>query len=148
MSWVCAHPDFSSIPDNSFSTEIFADGYHPVEKSFTVNEGTITNLNIQLVPIGAVSTAGDGDGATTGLPQDEQHVVIITNPVDYREKNDSIRIAAMTNNNQNYQTSGSNPCSHPKCSNKSSGLTRLLLLLFPTLSTSAALFSPSPFNFS
>ena len=36
--------------------EVFADGFHPVEKTFTVNEGTITNLNIQLVPVGFVSS--------------------------------------------------------------------------------------------
>lgn len=36
---------------NEKKTEIVADGYHPAEKTFTVNEGQITNLNIQLVPI-------------------------------------------------------------------------------------------------
>lgn len=36
--------------------EIFADGYHPAEKTFTVNEGVITNLSIQLIPLGFVSS--------------------------------------------------------------------------------------------
>ena len=40
----------SSLP------EIFADGYHPAEKTFTVNEGVITNLSIQLIPLGFVSS--------------------------------------------------------------------------------------------
>jgi len=38
-----------------FTVEVTADGYQPVEKTFTVSEGQITNLNIQLVPIGTVS---------------------------------------------------------------------------------------------
>ena len=37
--------------------EIFADGYHPAEKTFTVSEGVITNLSIQLVPLGLVSNS-------------------------------------------------------------------------------------------
>lgn len=32
-----------------YTVEIFADGYHPAEKTFTVNENQITNLNIQLL---------------------------------------------------------------------------------------------------
>ena len=41
-----------------------------MEKSFTVNEGTITNLNIQLVPIGIVSKEESGDDSfTENVPQ-------------------------------------------------------------------------------
>lgn len=41
--------------------EIFADGYHPAEKTFTVNDGVITNLSIQLIPLGFVSREQEGD---------------------------------------------------------------------------------------
>ena len=43
-------------------TEVTADGYHPAEKTFTVNEGVITNLSIQLIPKGFVSNPGSVSG--------------------------------------------------------------------------------------
>ena len=54
----------TSSCDACVAAEILADGYHPAEKTFTVNEGVITNLSIQLVPLGFVSVTPDADPRT------------------------------------------------------------------------------------
>lgn len=48
-----------------YTIEVYADGYHPIEKTFTVTEGQITNLNIQVVPVGSVSIDNVHEVTTT-----------------------------------------------------------------------------------
>lgn len=39
-----------------YTMEVYADGYNPTEKQFHVNEGQPTLINVQLTPLGFVST--------------------------------------------------------------------------------------------
>lgn len=64
LKWLTLpHPHF-------ISTEIYADGFHPAEKTFTVQEGVITNLSVQLIPVGLLSDSHvtvNGGGTASSL---------------------------------------------------------------------------------
>jgi len=74
--------------------EISAEGYHPAEKTFTVNDGVITNLSIQLIPVSNTNR------------RRKQHVrlnVINAGPVHNQSNSPSLQLilnnTQLTNNN-------------------------------------------------
>ena len=86
-------------------TEVTADGYHPAEKTFTVNEGVITNLSIQLIPKGFVSNSGVVSGG--GPNNDAVHLNVVNAGPVHNQSMSPISLPFLNNtvfNNETFVT--------------------------------------------